>query len=128
MTEKYRSYSMMMPENLYKRLRGMSYIKNRSMTSLTIGYIEKGLDIDEKDATFDSSEHVQSAVIFSEYSKVELKALLIEKILKCRQKQMSYAATARALEGEKLPTPSGKGRWHRQTVYRLLKTEGLIRD
>jgi hypothetical protein len=53
----------------------------------------------------------------------ETRDVIMNIIRDMRNEGATYGQIARRLEAEQMPTFSGKGRWHAQTVHRICKTE-----
>jgi hypothetical protein len=51
--------------------------------------------------------------------KADHRSMLKQRVMEMRENGSSYSQIARTLQNENIPTLSGKGKWHPQTVQRL---------
>jgi ribosomal protein L20 len=61
----------------------------------------------------------QSDESVREDNKADHRSMLKQRVMEMRENGSSYSQIARTLQNENIPTLSGKGKWHPQTVQRL---------
>jgi len=132
MTEKMRQMTIKIPESAYLKLKVMGLMRKQSMTAVVLELIENCDRLMPSDPVAEKRIYEALKNVWASTPKPaaveqdKSRRLLVSKIVKLRKSGSTYQEIADALQNEEVPTLSGRGKWHKQAVHKLLRERGLI--
>jgi predicted DNA-binding protein len=121
--ENWKQLTLRIPEEIHSKLKIIAAIKKKPMRDLVVEMIE------EYDQRYKNDNQYAKFFDHAAINKVEMEPSqkidkehqAYEYIYNLRNTGCSYRQIADALNNDNIPTLSGRGKWHAQTVYNFIK-------